>query len=41
MCKFKKAMKKIKWKPKTSFKQLVKEMTEKDYLRLINDKKNR
>jgi GDPmannose 4,6-dehydratase len=37
----KKAMKKIKWKPKTSFKQLVKEMTEKDYLRLINDKKNR
>ena len=37
----KKAMKKIHWKPKTSFKQLVKEMTEKDYLRLINDKKNR
>jgi GDPmannose 4,6-dehydratase len=37
----KKAMKKIKWKPKTSFKQLVKEMVEKDYLRLINDKKNR
>ena len=36
----KKAMKKIKWRPKTSFKQLVKEMIEKDYLRLINDKKN-
>ena len=35
-----KAKKKLKWKPKISFKQLVKEMTDQDLKLILNSKRN-
>ncbi|MDA8668163.1 GDP-mannose 4,6-dehydratase [Alphaproteobacteria bacterium] len=35
-----KAKKKLKWKPKISFKQLVKEMTDQDFKLILNSKRN-